>query len=59
MAGDPRLTADNMHVVPRCTVELSGWPAATDAANVVKSMLAAIGTAVVPLRTYRAAGVHT
>ena len=59
LAGDPRLVPENLHVIPRHTVELSGWPAATDAANVVKSTLAAISTPVVPLRTYRAAGVHT
>ena len=59
LAGDPRLVPENMHVIPRHTVELSGWPAATDAAHVVKSTLAAISTPVVPLRTYRAAGVHT
>ena len=59
MAGDSRLVPENMHVIPRHTIELSGWPAATDAAHVVKSTIAAISTPVLPLRTYRAAGVHT
>ena len=59
MAADNRLVPDNMHVIPKVSLELSGWPAATDAANVVQSTIAALGLPVIPMRTYRAAGVHT
>ena len=48
-----------MHIVPKLSLQLSGWPAATDAAHVVASTIAAIGLPVIPMRTYRAAGVHT
>ena len=59
LAGDSRLVPENMHIVPKLSIELSGWPAATDAAHVVASTIAAIGLPVIPMRTYRAAGVHT
>ena len=59
LAGDARLVPEHMHIVPKLSVELSGWPAATDAAHVVASTIAAIGVPVIPMRTYRAAGVHT
>ena len=59
MAADNRLVPENMHVIPKVCLELSGWPAATDAANVVQSTIAALGLPVIPMRTYRAAGVHT
>ena len=59
LAGDARLVPENMHIVPKLSLELSGWPAATDAAHVVASTIAAIGLPVIPMRTYRAAGVHT
>ena len=59
MASDSRLTSDNYHVIPKFTYEMSGWPAATGAQHVVASTLQAIHLAVVPMRTYRSAGVHT
>lgn len=59
MASDSRLTAENYHVIPRFTYEMSGWPAATGAPHVVASTLQAIHLAVVPTCTYRSAGVHT
>ena len=37
---------------------LVGWPAGTDAANIVKSTLDSTGVAVLPMRTFRNAGVH-
>ena len=59
MAADNRLVPENMHVIPKVCLELSGWPAATDAANVAQSTIAVLGLPVIPMRTYRAAGVHT
>ena len=56
---DQRLTDDNRHVVPRVTIQASGWPPGTDPPNVVKSTLDATGIAMVPTRTFRAAGVYT
>ena len=58
LPSDQRLTADNRHVVPRVTIQASGWPPGTDPPNVVQSTLAATGVAMVPTRTFRAAGVH-
>ena len=59
MSADNRLVPENLHVIPKVSLELSGWPAATDASNVVQSTLAALKLPVIPMRTYRAAGVHT
>lgn len=46
-------------MVPRLTFQASGWPAGTEPASVVKSVLEATSIPTVPTRTYRAAGVHT
>lgn len=59
MPGDPRLTDENRHVIPRISFQASGWPQGTDPPSVVKSMLEATSIAAVPTRTFRAAGVHT
>lgn len=37
LPADARLTKDNLHVVPKFTLELAGWPAATAAEHVVAS----------------------
>ena len=58
LPGDPRLTSENLHVVPRIVMESSGWPAATEAAHVITSVLKATGNAPVPTKAFRAAGVH-
>ena len=58
LSADSRLTKDNIHVVPRHTIELAGWPAATAAEHVVSSTLQALKLAVIPLRTFRVGGVH-
>lgn len=50
LPADNRLTKENMHVVPRHTLELAGWPAATAAEHVIASTPQAIKLAVVPLR---------
>lgn len=55
---DQRITDDNRHVIPRVTIQASGWPAGTEAPQLIKSTLDATGVAVVPTRTFRAAGVH-
>ena len=58
LAADGRIVEANRHVIPRMTYELAGWPAGTDAANIVKSTLDSTGVAVLPMRTFRNAGVH-
>ena len=58
LATDSRLTKDNLHVVPKLTLELAGWPAATAAEHVISSTLQAIKLAVIPLRTFGVGGVH-
>ena len=58
LADDPRVVPENIEVVPRFTFSLAGWPAATGAHHVVASTLQALKIPVLPLRTYRAAGVH-
>ena len=58
LAADGRIVDANRHVIPRMTYELAGWPAGTDAANIVRSTLDSTGVAVLPMRTYRSAGVH-
>ena len=55
---DQRLTDDNRHVVPRVTIQASGWPPGTEPPQLIKSTLDATGIAMVPTRTFRAAGVH-
>lgn len=59
LAADGRIVDANRHVIPRLSYELAGWPAGADAANIVQSTLDTTGTAVLPLRTFRNAGVHT
>lgn len=56
---DQRLTDDNRHVIPRVTIQASGWPPGTDPPNVVRSTLDATQIAMVPTRTFRAAAVYT
>ena len=58
LADDPRVLPENINVVPKYTFSLAGWPAATGAQHVVTSTLQALRIPVLPLRTYRAAGVH-
>ena len=58
LADDPRVMPENINVVPKYTFSLAGWPAATGAHHVVTSTLQALNIPVLPLRTYRAAGVH-
>ena len=58
LAADGRIVDANRHVIPRLTYELAGWPAGTDAANIVRSTLDSTGAAVLPMRTFRNAGVH-
>ena len=58
LASDSRLNKDNLHVVPKITLQLAGWPAATAAEHVVSSTLQALKLAVIPLRTFRVGGVH-
>ena len=58
LAEDPRVLPENIDIVPRYTFSFAGWPAATGAQHVVKSTMQALRLPVLPLRTYRAAGVH-
>ena len=58
MSEDPRVLPENIDVVPKFTFSLAGWPAATGANHVVTSTLQALRLPVLPLRTYRSAGVH-
>ena len=58
MSEDPRVLPENIDVVPKYTFSLAGWPAATGANHVVTSTLQALRLPVLPLRTYRSAGVH-
>ena len=58
MSEDPRVLRENIDVVPKYTFSLAGWPAATGAQHVVTSTLQALRLPVLPLRTYRSAGVH-
>ena len=58
LADDPRVLPENIDVIPRFTFSFAGWPAATGAQHVVKSTMQALRLPVLPLRTYRAAGVH-
>ena len=58
LADDPRVTSDNINVVPKYTFSFAGWPAATGAQHVVSSTMQALKIPVLPLRTFRAAGVH-
>lgn len=58
LADDPRVIPENIDVIPKYTFSLAGWPAATGAQHVVTSTLQALKLPVLPLRTYRAAGVH-
>ena len=58
LADDPRLTDENINVVPKVVLESSGWPPAIDAANVVASTIQATGCPPVPTKAFRAAGVY-
>ena len=58
LADDPRVLPENIDVIPRFTYSLAGWPAATGASHVVTSVIQALKIPALPLRTYRAAGVH-
>ena len=58
LAADGRIVEANRHVIPRLVYELAGWPAGTDAANIVQSTIDSTGVAVLPMRTFRNAGVH-
>lgn len=58
LASDPRIVEENRRVIPRLSFELAGWPAGTDAPNIVRSVLQATGVPTVPTRTCRSAGVH-
>ena len=58
LAADGRIVDANRHVIPRLTYELAGWPAGTDAANIVRSTVDSTGIAVLPTRAFRNAGVH-
>ena len=57
LPGDPRLTSENLHVVPRIMLESSGWPPATEAVDVIKTVTKATGKPPVPTKAFRAAGV--
>ena len=55
---DPRLTSDNIGVVPRHSYRATGWPPAVDPGNVVTSITKAIGLPPIPTKAFRANGVH-
>ena len=59
MADDSRITKENMHVIPRHTVESSGWPTSIEASSIISTVLEATGCAPIPTRAYRTAGVHS
>ena len=59
MSDDTRLTKDNIHVVPRHTLESSGWPTTIEASSLIKAVLEATGHAPIPTRAYRSAGVYS
>lgn len=58
LPADPRLTASNLHVVPRVMLDSSGWPAGASPADIVEAVNKAVGLPPVPTRTFRNAGVH-
>ena len=56
---DPRLTKENMHIVPRFPFNSSGWPPAIEPCFVVSSALQATSHAPVPTRAFRTGGVYS
>ena len=56
---DPRLTKENMHVVPRFPFNSSGWPPAIQPCFVVSSTLQATSHAPIPTRAFRTGGVYS
>ena len=58
LAGDCRLTNDNLAVVPRHVYDSTGWPAAMEPKHVVSSVLQATQLPPVPMRAFRNNGVH-
>ena len=58
LPADPRLTASNIHVVPRLVLDSSGWPPGASPADIVEAVNKAVGLPPVPTRTFRSAGVH-
>ena len=58
LPSDPRLTETNLNVVPRLVLDSSGWPPGAAASDIVEAVNKAVGSAPVPTRTFRSAGVH-
>ena len=56
---DPRLTKENMSVVPKFPFKSSGWPPAIEPCFVVTSTLQATGVAPIPTRAFRTGGVYS
>ena len=59
LSEDSRLTKENLHVIPKCTVESSGWPTSIEASSIISTVLEATGNAPIPTRAYRTAGVYS
>lgn len=55
---DPRLTPENLSVVPRFSFQSSGWPPAIEPCSIVASTKQATGLAPVPTRAFRFGGVY-
>lgn len=55
---DPRITTDNIAVIPRHSYRATGWPPAVDPSNVVASITKAIGLPPIPTKAFRSNGVH-
>lgn len=59
LPGDPRLTRENLAVVPKFTYNATGWPPAIDPQAVVTPTLQAVGHAPIPTKAFRAREAYT
>lgn len=59
LAGDTRVTEDNIDVIPRFVYQPTGWPLSIAAADIVKAVKFACGQAPIPSRCFRSLGVTT
>ena len=57
LSADPRITAENISVIPKFTYQTTGWPASTEPRDVVVATLKATGLPPLPSRAFRTNGV--
>ena len=57
LSGDPRITAENISVIPKITYQTTGWPASTEPRDVITATLKATGLPPLPSRAFRSNGV--